>query len=166
MDEAGPVFISIGSNLGDRRAHCQSAVQQLQRIVTLRRVSSLYETEPVEGPPQEWFYNAVVEVATPFTPRQMLMHCQQIEHARGRTRVVLKGPRTLDLDLLFWGHDMIQETDLWVPHPSAHCRGFVLIPLLEIAPDFVHPTLKARPQTLLDRLPNGFVGRKVGPLEF
>ncbi len=146
------VFIGIGSNLGDRLSRCQSAVLQLRKVTTVCHTSSLYETEPMENTQQGWFYNAVVEVATALSPRQMLMHCREIEKGCGRERTTPKGPRTLDLDILFWGQEIIQEADLMVPHPAAHQRRFVLIPLLEIAPEFIHPQFQAPLKTLLDRL--------------
>ncbi len=145
------VLIGIGSNVGDRLAFCQRAVLQLGQVATLRHISSLYETDPVDAPPQARFYNAVVEVAASLSPRQMLTHCREIEHACGRTRTVPKGPRTLDLDILFWGSEILNETDLIVPHPEAHRRSFVLIPLAEIAPTFRHPLLLETVESLLLR---------------
>jgi 2-amino-4-hydroxy-6-hydroxymethyldihydropteridine diphosphokinase len=153
MDEG--VFIGIGSNLGDRLAFCQRAILELGQVATLRHISSLYETEPVDAPlhapPQAWFYNAVVEVATSRSPRQMLTHCQEIEQACGRERTIPKGPRTLDLDILFWGSAILNEADLIVPHPEAHRRSFVLMPLAEIAPTFRHPLLSETMEFLLSR---------------
>ncbi|HET6371020.1 MAG TPA: 2-amino-4-hydroxy-6-hydroxymethyldihydropteridine diphosphokinase [Nitrospiria bacterium] len=136
-------FLGIGSNLGDRKANCVQALTALKQnpAVSLRRVSSLYETEPLEYRPQGWFYNAVVEIDTSLSAHALLAFCQQVEKGLGKRVEVRKGPRTIDIDLLIFGDQVIQTPDLVVPHPMIPLRAFVLVPLSEIAPQLVHPVL-------------------------
>lgn len=133
-------FLGLGSNLGNREAHLRDAVERLEaaEIRVLRR-SSLYETAPRELLDQPWFLNAVVEVETALFPLQLLARIRQIERDMGRRRVTPKGPRNIDLDILFYGRTVIATAELEVPHPRMAQRRFVLEPLAEIAPDFRHP---------------------------
>jgi 2-amino-4-hydroxy-6-hydroxymethyldihydropteridine diphosphokinase len=133
-------FIALGSNVGDREANLRTAVQRLQsdEIRVLRR-SSLYETAPQELLDQPWFLNAVVEVETSLFPMQLLARVRQVERQMGRQRVTPKGPRNIDVDILFYGRAAIRTCELEVPHPRIAQRRFVLEPLAEIAPDFRHP---------------------------
>lgn len=137
------VYLGIGSNLGDRRGHCEKALGQIRQnpAITLRRVSSLYETEPLEYQPQGWFYNAAAEMDTTLSAGAFFAFCRQVEEGLGKKVEVRKGPRTIDLDLLFYGQEVIQEPELIVPHPMLALRAFVLVPLAEIAPQWVHPAL-------------------------
>jgi 2-amino-4-hydroxy-6-hydroxymethyldihydropteridine diphosphokinase len=136
------VYISLGSNVGDRAATLQRAVVAMNAngIRVVRR-SALYLTEPVEAPPQAWFLNAVVEAETRWMPLQLLKTLAVIERDFGRQRVVPRGPRTLDLDLLLFGTSTIDTPELQVPHPRLAERRFVLVPLAELAPALRHPTL-------------------------
>ena len=133
-------FLSLGSNLGDREAHLLDALDRLEAagIHTLRR-SSIYETEPQDLPNQPWFLNLVVEVETELFPRLLLARAQAIELGMGRRRVVSKGPRTIDIDVLLVGNYVIRTRELQVPHPRMSERRFVLEPLAELAPDLRHP---------------------------
>jgi 2-amino-4-hydroxy-6-hydroxymethyldihydropteridine diphosphokinase len=133
-------FLSLGSNLGDREAHLLDALDRLEAagIHTLRR-SSIYETEPQDLPNQPWFLNLVVEVETELFPRLLLARAQAIELGMGRRRVVSKGPRTIDIDILLVGNYVIRTRELQVPHPRISERRFVLEPLAELAPDLRHP---------------------------
>lgn len=134
-------YIGLGSNLGDRREHLECALGQLgDPELQLRRVSSLYETAP-QGPvlDQPAFYNAVVEVQTALEPWALLHRCLDLELRLGRERLVSKGPRTIDLDLLLMEDLVIEEPTLVLPHPELTRRGFALIPLLELAPMTVDP---------------------------
>lgn len=128
-------YVGLGSNLGDRLGHLRDAVRLLgERGATLVRSSRVYETDPV-GPPQPDYLNAVVEVAWEGTARELLEACLGVEAELGRERAERWGPRTIDVDLLTFGDEEIDEPDLIVPHPRMHERAFVLVPLLELDPD-------------------------------
>src|SRR5271169_2520318 len=118
MPDGRFVYIALGSNIGDRAAMLALGIEGLNAAgVRVVRQSSLYATEPVDAPPQAWFLNAVVEAETPLMPRQLLRALFQIERAFGRQRIVARGPRTLDLDILLYGSNVIRTRDLEVPHP-------------------------------------------------
>jgi 2-amino-4-hydroxy-6-hydroxymethyldihydropteridine diphosphokinase len=129
-------FLALGSNLGGRLENLRRAVELLDATPGIRveRTSSVYETDPV-GPPQPDYLNAVAEVHTTLTARALLEACLGVEHALGRVRGERWGPRTLDVDLLTYGEERIDEPGLTVPHPRMHERAFVLIPLRELEPD-------------------------------
>lgn len=128
-------YLGLGSNLGDRLTNLQRAVDLFAAAgIRVRRSSRVYETDPV-GPPQPDFLNAVVEVETDLSPRELLRTCLGIEVQLGRVRDERWGPRTIDIDLLTYGRERIEEPDLVVPHPRMHERGFVLVPLGELDPD-------------------------------
>lgn len=128
-------FLGLGSNLGDRWTYLRHAVANLPDVV---RISPVYETEPVGGPPgQGPFLNVVVELSTERTPRQLLHTAQAAEQAAGRVRNGRWGPRTLDVDVLLFEDHYVNEPDLVVPHPRMWERPFVLIPLADLAPDLV-----------------------------
>ena len=148
------VYIGIGSNLGDRMTTCLLAIQHLRELPSteLIKISSFYETEPLEREDQEWFINAVVEIQTHLSPEELLECCQSVEGTLGRIRVARYGPRTLDLDLLFYGQQVINTLKLKLPHPRLHERQFVLIPLLEIAPDWFHPLQNVSVKSLLEKI--------------
>lgn len=135
-------FVALGSNLGDRRAHLALAVSHLGRTSEVVRASSLYETDPVGGPPQGPYLNAVIEMRTTFSAFRLLQVLTEIERRAGRIRTVRDGPRTLDLDLLWCNGDELRSDALTLPHPRAHERRFVLEPWVEIWPDGIlrdHP---------------------------
>jgi 2-amino-4-hydroxy-6-hydroxymethyldihydropteridine diphosphokinase len=128
-------FVALGSNLGDRRSHLAEAVKRLPDVVAR---SHLYETDPVGGPPGQGAYlNCVVELRTSRTPRELLTIAQAAEVAAHRTRNQRWGPRTLDVDILLVGDEKVDEPDLTVPHPRMWERGFVLVPLADLAPELV-----------------------------
>jgi 2-amino-4-hydroxy-6-hydroxymethyldihydropteridine diphosphokinase len=132
-------YLGLGSNLGDRLAHLQLAVDSLARVagVTIVAVSRVYETAPVGGPPQDQYLNAVVAIDTSLDPYELL-HCgQQIEARAERERTERWGPRTLDVDVLLVGDARVDNDDLTIPHPRMWERGFVLAPLRDVAPDLV-----------------------------
>jgi 2-amino-4-hydroxy-6-hydroxymethyldihydropteridine diphosphokinase len=144
------VFLGLGSNLGDREASLERAGRLLEeRGFTRRRESSLYLTEPVGGPPQGWFINAVLEGETALTPEELLRACLDVERVLGRVRDVRNGPRTIDIDLLLYGSQVRRGPDLELPHPRLPERRFVLVPLAEIAPEVVDPL---RGQTAVELL--------------
>ena len=128
-------FLALGSNLGDRRAYLRQAVAHLPDVAA---VSQVYETDPVGGPPgQGAFLNCVVEMRTTRTARELLGLAQAAEAAAERVRVERWGPRTLDVDVLLVGDEVVDEPDLTVPHPRMWERGFVLVPLADLAPELV-----------------------------
>ena len=152
-------YVALGSNLGDRRAHLDQAVERLRHVpgVVLQRVSSYRETEPVGGPPgQDKYLNAVAELSVDLTPAALLQALLAIEQQMGRTRTEHWGPRTIDLDLLLYGTEAVEihegGLDLSIPHPRMHQRRFVLEPLVEIAPLAVHPVLGSTTTDLLRTL--------------
>lgn len=148
------VFISIGSNLGQRTDNCRSSIRRLlqNRDITLRKKSSFYETAPWGVTGQGPFINAVVEVRTYLPPRALLDYLKSVEREMGRAPAMRWRPRVIDLDIIFYGDKVIQEKGLTVPHPHLHERPFVLVPLYEIAPDFIHPVLKKSISGLLAAL--------------
>jgi 3-oxoacyl-[acyl-carrier protein] reductase len=148
-------YVALGSNLGDRRAHLDRALAELREglRVEVLRTSSVYETAPVGGPPGQGPYlNAVVELRTTLPAESLLHTLQEVENALGRVRTEKDGPRTIDLDLLFYGDEVSDDPQLTLPHPRLHQRLFVLQPLAEIAPGFVHPVLKRTIADLLSDL--------------
>ena len=144
------VYLSLGSNLGDREAHLRGAIQRLvAKEIEVRKLSSLYETEPRDRTDQPWFLNLVAEVETKAFPLQLLDRLQAIEREMGRKRIAAKGPRNIDLDILLYGSAVIQTPKLSIPHPRMAERRFVLEPLAEIAPDARHPVLRRSVRDLL-----------------
>jgi dihydroneopterin aldolase/2-amino-4-hydroxy-6-hydroxymethyldihydropteridine diphosphokinase len=128
-------YIGLGSNIGDRNKNIQLAIDKINQLreTKVTKISSIIETIPVGGPAQEKFLNAAIEIETLLSPRELLTHLQKIESALGRVRIVKNGPRTIDLDILFYDDKKIREEDLVVPHPRIKKREFVLNPLKEIA---------------------------------
>jgi 2-amino-4-hydroxy-6-hydroxymethyldihydropteridine diphosphokinase len=134
------IYLSLGSNLGDRAANLDRAIEALPGIGvrTLRR-SSIYETEPVDFLEQPWFLNCVLEGETLLAPRQLLERLQRIERDLGSRKPFPRGPRIIDLDILFYDDAIIREPGMEIPHPRLAERRFVLVPLAELAPEFRHP---------------------------
>jgi len=147
------VYLSLGSNLGDREANLREAVRRLEDFGRIVAVSSFYETEPVEFTNQPWFLNIALELETELMPRQLLAALLKIEREMGRRRLQPKGPRLIDIDILLFGSAVISDPKLTVPHPAMHERDFVLKPLAEIAPDAKHPVFKHSIKRLLEDLP-------------
>ena len=147
-------YIGIGSNLGNALKNCQHAVENLSRAkgIEITRVSSFYKTEPVGIENQNMFINAVVEIRTVLSARNLFRALQSIEKDMGRDREVKGGPRIIDLDLLFYGQEVIQDADLIVPHPEIQRRRFVLEPICEIASYLIHPDFGVSMRGLKDRL--------------
>ena len=155
------VYLSLGSNIGDRAAHLRRAIDGLRTLGEVRAVSSFYETEPVDFKRQAWFLNCAVALETEKLPRQLLAAVLRIEREMGRKRSISKGPRTIDIDILLYGSSVVETPQLIVPHPAMHERRFVLEPLVEIAPDARHPALRQTVRELRDALPPGQAVRKV-----
>ena len=127
-------YIGVGSNLGDRERNIEGAIQKLReaRRIDIRKMSQVYETEPVGGGPQPRYLNGVIEIETGIAPRELLCILQRIERELGRVRLVKNGPRTIDLDILTYGEEKIDEPDLKVPHPKMGEREFVQRPLKDL----------------------------------
>lgn len=138
-----------------------SGIRHLRAIGEIVRVSSLYETEPVEVTNQPWFLNCAVALNTALSPRQLLTAVLQIESEMGRQRTRDKGPRTLDMDILIFRDVILKDAGLTIPHPAMADRRFVLEPMAEIAADLLHPVLQKTIQQLRDALPSGQTVRKI-----
>jgi 2-amino-4-hydroxy-6-hydroxymethyldihydropteridine diphosphokinase len=167
MPDGRLVYIALGSNIGDRAAMLARGIEALNAAgIRVLRQSSLYASEPVDAPPQAWFLNAVVKAETNLMPRQLLRTLMGIERALGRRRTIARGPRTLDLDILFYGSSVIRAPDLEVPHPRMERRRFVLVPLAELAPGLRHPVSHKAVSELLAETPDtGLVRRWSAPSE-
>lgn len=149
------VYLSLGSNLGDRAANLRTAIEKLADLGSVVAVSSFYETEPVEMVAQPWFLNCAVKLDTEKMPRQLISGILNLEQTMGRQRKQQKGPRIIDIDILLFGSSIIEIPSLTIPHPKLHERRFVLEPLSEIAPDARHPVFKRTMRQLRDSLPPG-----------
>lgn len=143
------VFFGLGSNLGDRAEALNEALDHLVVKAPLLAVSHLYETDPWGYTDQPAFLNLVVQAQTELPPRELLIFIKNIEVEMGRVPTFRYGPRRIDIDILLYGSQTLHSPDLIIPHPRLAERAFVLVPLAEIAPDFVHPLLRA---TILDLL--------------
>ena len=154
-------YLSLGSNVGDRAANLREALERLHSAGKVGAVSSLYETEPIEFTEQPWFLNCVVELETDLGPAQLLAGILEIEEQMGRHREKKKGPRNIDLDILFYGDEIVDGPELTIPHPAMQERRFVLEPLAEIAPGVTHPTSKKTVRELLESLSAGQVVKKI-----
>lgn len=144
------VYISLGSNVGDREQQIVAAIQALGgRGIHALRQSSIYSTEPVDVATQSWFLNCVLEIETDLMPRQLLRTFKEIENELGRKHTVRRGPRVIDIDILLYGSSVIHTPDLEIPHPRMTQRRFVLVPLVEIAPAAHHPVENKSAEELL-----------------
>jgi len=148
------VFLGLGSNLGDRVETIRKAKEMVSSIpgVSVAVSSSLYVTEPVGISDQPMFINAVLEIETDLSPEELFFELKDIEAKLGRTETIRWGPRVIDIDILLFGDRIVEEEDLTIPHPEMAKRGFVLVPLCEIAPEIKHPRLKKKIKELVDRL--------------
>lgn len=154
-------YLSLGSNLGDRAANLEAAIDQLDKAGPRRALSAFYETQPVDVPDQSWFLNCVAAIESRIPPRELLKFVLSIEASMGRLRLREKGPRKIDLDVLLFGDRIVDEPGLKIPHPAMHLRRFVLEPLVEIAPEAFHPVLKKTARELLSALGPGQTVRRV-----
>jgi len=158
------VYLGIGSNLGDRQANMKKALKLLSDTLQIELASSIYETEPVGYVEQPMFLNAVCRGQTELGPLQLLSLIKGIEASLGRVSSFPNAPRTIDLDIIFYGSMIMQTPELTIPHPRLEERAFVLIPLLEIAPDLRHPISGESIEDLAARV-QGWEGvKKIGKL--
>ncbi|HEY1801611.1 MAG TPA: 2-amino-4-hydroxy-6-hydroxymethyldihydropteridine diphosphokinase [Terriglobales bacterium] len=155
------VYLSLGSNLGNPEKQLRDGIEALASHGQVTKVSSFYQTEPVEQVAQPWFTNCAVEMKTEKMPRQLLAAILKLEEAMGRRRTQDKGPRIIDIDILLFGNSIVNAPGLSIPHPAMHQRRFVLEPLAEIAPGMRHPQLKQTIRELRDALPSGQAVKKI-----
>jgi 2-amino-4-hydroxy-6-hydroxymethyldihydropteridine diphosphokinase len=154
------VYVSLGSNVGDREKNLREAIQRLKTLGRVTAVSSFYESEPVEFTAQPWFVNCAVALETSQSAAQLMSGVLDIEREMGRQRVQKKGPRIIDIDILLFGDEIVNTPDLTIPHPAMAERRFVLEPLAEIAGQARHPALKKTIGELLHALPAGQIVRR------
>ena len=153
------VFLALGSNLGDRKTNLYTAIDFLRQKITIRRLSSVYETEPAYVADQPPFLNMVLHGETDLQPMELLRLAKSIEREMGRKKTVRFGPRVVDVDILLYGDERINAPLLTIPHPRMTERAFVLIPLAEIAPDLVIPGTEKPVMMLAAQMPDGGLGK-------
>jgi 2-amino-4-hydroxy-6-hydroxymethyldihydropteridine diphosphokinase len=156
------VYLSLGSNVGDRDENLKAAIAALPAAgVQVRRVSSFYETEPVDYLDQAWFLNCVVQAETELPPLELLRRLRGVEARMGSKKLIAKGPRLIDIDILLYGQETMDTSELQVPHPRMAQRRFMLVPLAEIAPGLRHPSWSGTAQELLAETPDKSEVRRV-----
>jgi 2-amino-4-hydroxy-6-hydroxymethyldihydropteridine diphosphokinase len=164
MPDGQLIYLSLGSNLGDRAANLDGAIAALPAAgVRVLRRSSFYETEPVDFLEQPWFLNCAVEAETSLSPVELLGALQGIESMFGSKKLVPRGPRIIDLDILFYGASVIHAEGIEIPHPRMANRRFVLVPMAELAAGFRHPVLDATIAELLAATPDKSIVRMWRP---
>ena len=152
------VYISVGANMGDKLENCRRGIAAVadHPEMTLVSGAKFYKTAPMEYKEQDWFVNTTIGMTTKLLPQPLLIELQAIQSTIGRKRSAIRfGPRILDLDIIFFGDQTIKSENLTIPHPRMHQRRFVLRPLCDLAPNFVHPVLKKKMKTLLQELDPG-----------
>jgi 2-amino-4-hydroxy-6-hydroxymethyldihydropteridine diphosphokinase len=149
------VYLSLGSNLGNRQANIEKALGQLnENGIEVRRVSSFYRTEPVGYAAQPWFVNCAAEAATDLMPLQLMRRCQAIQRGMGRRPGPKNGPRLIDIDILLYENVVMRSAEVTIPHPRMAERRFVLVPLSELAPEARHPLSRLTVREMLQATPD------------
>ena len=151
-------YLGLGSNMGDRRANLEKALEYLSQRLRVTGKSSIYDTEPVGNREQPRFLNMVCQVKTMLKPQDLLVLAKAIERKQGRVPGRPNSPRPIDIDLLFYGEEVVKTPELTVPHPRLTERAFVLVPLAEIAPALIHPVEKKTVTQLLKDVKHGIQG--------
>jgi 2-amino-4-hydroxy-6-hydroxymethyldihydropteridine diphosphokinase len=160
------VYLSLGSNIGDRVENLRAAIAALRDAgVRVEKVSSFYETEPVDYLEQDWFLNCALEGRTKSSAEELLKALRGIETRMGSRKLVAKGPRLIDIDILLYGSETIDTPELQVPHPRMHLRRFVLVPLAEIAPGVLHLGLRMTVAQLLEGTADRSTVRRMDPVQ-
>lgn len=152
------VYISVGANMGDKLENCRRGIAAVadHPEMTLVSQAHFYKTAPMDYKEQDWFVNTAIGITTSLLPQPLLTELQAIQSKIGRKESTIRfGPRILDLDILFYGNETVQSKNLTIPHPRMHLRRFVLQPLCDLVPDFVHPVFKKEMKTLLQELDPG-----------
>ncbi|MEP7196543.1 MAG: 2-amino-4-hydroxy-6-hydroxymethyldihydropteridine diphosphokinase [Saprospiraceae bacterium] len=146
------IHLLLGTNLGDRLSNLSTAKKYISELIgSIELQSSIYDTEPFGELPQDSYLNQVIALKTILKPMEVLNKIHLIEERMGRKRLLKNAPRTIDIDILLWDSLILKENSLEIPHPRLHLRNFVLIPLIEISPDFVHPVFNLSIEELYDR---------------
>ncbi|MDA1060909.1 MAG: 2-amino-4-hydroxy-6-hydroxymethyldihydropteridine diphosphokinase [bacterium] len=146
------IYISLGSNLGKRNEHLKSALKEIREFARITKKSKVYETDPIGLTEQGKFLNMVIEIETELKPIELIVRLEETEHKLGRVREMVNGPRTIDLDILIYGSQIVNTPNLKIPHPRMHKREFVLIPFAEISEETIHPKLKKSIKELKNEL--------------
>ncbi|MCU0416731.1 MAG: 2-amino-4-hydroxy-6-hydroxymethyldihydropteridine diphosphokinase [Cytophagaceae bacterium] len=155
------VFLSLGSNLGDRLSFLEQAIHALQETVTLQKLSSVYETQAWGKTDEPAYYNQIIQISTSLSAKELLVFCQSIETQLGRVRLERWSGRTIDIDIIYYSTDIICTPTLTVPHPSIEKRKFILIPLVELAPAFIHPVWNTTSLQLLEKCSDTLEVKKI-----
>ena len=156
--EVVTVYLGLGSNIGDRQENLNKAIEYLSQRLRLTEASSVYDTEPAGNPTQPRFLNMVCQVKTMLKPKDLLVLAKGIERKMGRQPGSPNSPRIIDIDILFYGDEVIKMPELVIPHPQLTYRAFVLVPMAEIAPELVHPVNKKTIKELLQEVKQGIQG--------
>jgi len=147
------VYLGLGSNMGNKEDQIKAAISRLSQIGKVIKVSSLYLTEPVGVTDQDWFLNCVIEIETDVEPKTLLTSLKAIERKLGRIKTMKNGPRCIDIDILFYGNEVVQTKNLIIPHPQIQNRLFVLQPMMDLNPCLMHPVLQKTIQELYEEQP-------------
>jgi len=159
-------YLGLSSNIDDKVKNLQDAVKHLEAFCKIKKISSLYETEPVGYKNQDWFINIALSGTTRYSALELLDKCLSIEKEMGRIRKIKNGPRNIDIDILFFNSEIIKLKNLKVPHPEIQNRNFVLTPLCEISPNLKHPELKKTVKELLSELKNPDQAKRLAEKSF
>jgi 2-amino-4-hydroxy-6-hydroxymethyldihydropteridine diphosphokinase len=147
------VYLGLGSNMGKKEDQIKAAISRLSEIYKVTKVSPVYLTEPVGVTDQEWFLNCVIEIETEIDSKKLLTSLKSIERKLGRTKTMKNGPRSIDIDILFYGDEVVQTKNLVIPHPLLQQRLFVLQPMMDLNPHLMHPVLRKTIQELYEEQP-------------